>query len=110
MEEYKNIIDFPNYQVSNLGNVKNIKTNKLLKPQLSLTIKYYTVLNYVPELNINTYVIRTVRMAGRKIKRRQIANKGANLLAMISHVSDRTVLYVISMVIVQYNVITDLSM
>lgn len=43
MEEYKNIIDFPNYQVSNLGNVKNIKTNKLLKPQLSLTIKYYTV-------------------------------------------------------------------
>ena len=50
-------------------------------------------------------------MAGRNIKRRQIANKGANdLLAMISHVSDRTVLYVILMVIAQYNVITDLAM
>ena len=32
MEEYRDIIDFPNYQVSNLGNVKNIITNKILKP------------------------------------------------------------------------------
>ena len=55
---------------------------------------------------VRTYYV----MAGRKIKRRQIANKGANLLAMISHVSDRTVLYVILMVIAQYNVITDLAM
>ena len=31
MEEYRDIPDFPNYQVSNLGNVKNKKTNKILK-------------------------------------------------------------------------------
>ncbi len=31
MEVWKDIVDFPNYQVSNLGNVKNIKTNKILK-------------------------------------------------------------------------------
>lgn len=32
IEIWKDIIDYPNYQVSNLGNVKNIKTNKILKP------------------------------------------------------------------------------
>jgi hypothetical protein len=31
MEIYKPIIEFPNYEVSNLGNVRNIKTNKILK-------------------------------------------------------------------------------
>ena len=31
IEEWKTIIDYPNYQISNLGNVKNIKTNKMLK-------------------------------------------------------------------------------
>ena len=33
MEEYRDIKDFPNYQVSNFGNVKNKKTNKILKPR-----------------------------------------------------------------------------
>lgn len=32
IEIWKDIIDYPNYQVSNLGNVKSIKTNKILKP------------------------------------------------------------------------------
>jgi len=31
MEEYKQIIDFDNYEVSNLGNVRNIKTGRILK-------------------------------------------------------------------------------
>ena len=31
-EEFKIIKDFPNYEVSNLGNVRNIKTGKILKP------------------------------------------------------------------------------
>ena len=31
MEEWKSIIEFPNYEVSSLGNVKNIKTGKVLK-------------------------------------------------------------------------------
>jgi len=34
MEEYKQIIDFENYEVSNLGNVRNIKTGKILKPRI----------------------------------------------------------------------------
>ena len=33
-EEYKTITDFENYEVSNLGNVRNIKTKKLLKPRI----------------------------------------------------------------------------
>ena len=33
MEEvFANIINFSNYQISNLGNVRNISTNKVLKP------------------------------------------------------------------------------
>jgi len=32
-EEYRDIPDFPNYEVSNLGNVRNKKTNKILKPR-----------------------------------------------------------------------------
>lgn len=31
MEEWREIINFPNYSVSNLGNVKNNKTNKVMK-------------------------------------------------------------------------------
>lgn len=31
-EQWKQIEKFPNYQISNLGNVKNIITNKILKP------------------------------------------------------------------------------
>jgi molybdenum-dependent DNA-binding transcriptional regulator ModE len=31
MEEWREIFEFPNYSVSNLGNVKNNKTNKLMK-------------------------------------------------------------------------------
>ncbi len=33
-EEYRIINEFPNYSVSNLGNVKNNITGKVLKPQL----------------------------------------------------------------------------
>jgi len=43
MEEYKSIIDFPNYQISNFGNVKNIKTNKLLKPRLIKKTDIYNI-------------------------------------------------------------------
>lgn len=32
MEIYVNISGFPNYQVSNYGNIKNVKTNKVLRP------------------------------------------------------------------------------
>lgn len=33
MEVWKDIIDFPNYQVSNLGNVKNKRRGNILKPK-----------------------------------------------------------------------------
>ena len=34
-EEYKPIQDFENYEVSNLGNVRNKKTNKILKQRIT---------------------------------------------------------------------------
>jgi hypothetical protein len=33
MEVWKDIVDFPNYQVSNLGNVKSLKRKMILKPR-----------------------------------------------------------------------------
>ena len=33
VETYANITGFPKYQISNFGNVKNIKTGRILKPQ-----------------------------------------------------------------------------
>ena len=41
MEEYRVIESFPNYQISNFGNVKNISSNRILVP--SLTNGYNTI-------------------------------------------------------------------
>ena len=42
MEQWKRIIDYPNYEVSNLGRIRNRTTNKYLSPGLSGG-KYLTV-------------------------------------------------------------------
>lgn len=34
MEEYKDIVDYPNYEVSNFGNVRNKRNGRILKPWL----------------------------------------------------------------------------
>ena len=36
MEEWKIIEDYPNYSISNIGNIKNNKTGKFLKPSINL--------------------------------------------------------------------------
>jgi hypothetical protein len=42
MEEIYIIIqEFPNYQISNLGNVRNIQTGKILKPNIGTTGYYF---------------------------------------------------------------------
>jgi len=41
MEEWREIQEYPNYSVSNLGNVKNNTTNKMLK--LNVKGGYYYV-------------------------------------------------------------------
>jgi len=35
IEEYKPIVDFENVEISNFGNVRNKKTNKILKPYIT---------------------------------------------------------------------------
>lgn len=40
-EIWKEVLDFPNYQISNLGRIRNINSNRILQP--SLTCGYYKV-------------------------------------------------------------------
>jgi hypothetical protein len=42
MEEWKPIEDYENYEISNLGNVRNKKKNKLLTPQINI-YGYYRI-------------------------------------------------------------------
>ena len=45
MEEWKTIEGFPNYKVSNYGNILNVKTNRLLKGRID-KYGYYNVILY----------------------------------------------------------------
>ena len=42
MEQWKDVEDFPNYEVSTWGNVRNKKTNRILKPRIHKSIVYIT--------------------------------------------------------------------
>jgi len=49
MEIYKNILEYPNYEISNFGNCRNIKTQRIIKP-LKNKRGYYTYsLSYINE-------------------------------------------------------------
>lgn len=61
MEIYKNIDDEGKYQVSNLGNVKRVKTGRILKP-LTNKIGYNRVRLYTNEMN-ECYIHRLVGAA-----------------------------------------------
>jgi hypothetical protein len=43
MEKYLPIKGFVNYEISNFGNVRNIKFGRILKPQITKRGKYYQV-------------------------------------------------------------------
>lgn len=53
-EIWKQIKDYPKYEVSNLGNVRNINTKKLLKPRRT-TRGYYRVALYLSNSNGKHY-------------------------------------------------------
>jgi len=59
MEEYKPISDFYNYEISNLGNVRNKKTGRILKPSLD-TRGYYKVNLCKDKATINKRLHRLV--------------------------------------------------
>lgn len=46
MEIWKTITDYPNYQVSNYGNVKNIRFNRILKCTIT-PYGYKVLLEYI---------------------------------------------------------------
>jgi hypothetical protein len=61
MEKWQVINDFPNYSVSNFGNVMNIKTNKIMK--LNIKSGYYHV-GLINNINRNIFKVhRLVAMA-----------------------------------------------
>lgn len=55
MEIFKIIEDYPNYEVSNLGNVRNKKTGKVLKPDK--TIKGYLRVNFLKDGKLKHYLV-----------------------------------------------------
>jgi hypothetical protein len=52
LEIYVNITCYPNYQVSNFGNVKNIKTQRILKPGTNTNGYLYVILRDDGETSI----------------------------------------------------------
>jgi len=61
-EEYKMIQDFENYEISNLGNVRNKKTNKILK-QSKGTDGYYKVSLYQQNKHYNKRIHKLIAEA-----------------------------------------------
>lgn len=61
MEKYKTIEGFPNYKISNLGNVKNIKTNRILKQDYNR--KYPSVLLWVNKTRYHKSIHRLIANA-----------------------------------------------
>ena len=59
MEEYKVIKDFENYSISNFGNVKNVKTGRILKKVIDNN-GYYCVKLYKDGKNINKRIHKLV--------------------------------------------------
>ena len=59
MEQYKIIKDFPNYEVSNFGRVRNIKTGKILKPYFD-SVGYYQVSLYIDGILYKKYIHKLV--------------------------------------------------
>ena len=62
MEEYRIIKDFENYSVSNLGNVRNNKTGRVLKLQID-THGYYKVNLYTDRISFNKNIHKLVAEA-----------------------------------------------
>ena len=54
LEIYANITSYPNYQISNFGNVKNVKTEKILKPGTNRYGYLYVILTEDDERSIKT--------------------------------------------------------
>ena len=63
MEEvYKTIDDYDNYEISNMGNVRNIKTDRVLKPSID-RFGYKTVGFYKNRIRVNCKVHRLVGLS-----------------------------------------------
>jgi hypothetical protein len=62
MEEWKQIIEYPNYSISNFGNVRNDKTGKILKQDLN-TYGYSRVTLYAVKKKKNLKIHRLVGFA-----------------------------------------------
>jgi len=63
MEEWRDIVNFPNYQVSNLGNVKNCKTNTMIKTSLGTKDKRYYYVSIYNEKNCRLLLHRIIAKA-----------------------------------------------
>ena len=63
METYKKVADFPDYEVSDQGNIRNKHTQKVLKPKLHKKRGYHTVNLYLDKKQFTRDIHRLVALA-----------------------------------------------
>ena len=61
-ETFKNLVDFPNYEISNLGNIRNVKTKRILKQSFDKSTGYYIISLYVGRVKFTKKVHRLVAL------------------------------------------------
>eukprot|EP01038_Epipyxis_sp_PR26KG_P014678 gene14678-19716_t len=74
VENWKSIEDYPNYEVSSFGNVRNAKTSKLLKAGLGKN--GYHVVTFSKKLEIRRLQLETLLVAKELVLIATIINGG----------------------------------
>ena len=61
IETFGNVVGFPNYQVSTFGNVKNVKTGRILKPSIG-SDGYYIVKLYNDDVKVTKRIHKLIAL------------------------------------------------
>ena len=80
MEEWRPISDFPNYIVSNFGNIKNIKTNKQFKLTKKRGYQTITLLNNLGKKNFGVHRLVALAFIDNPENKPEVNHKDKNKL------------------------------
>jgi hypothetical protein len=77
-EQWKQIQDFPNYQISTFGNVKNIITNKLLKPSKKGGYYNISLVNFYCKKSFKVHRLVAIAFIPNPINKPEVNHKDKN--------------------------------